>query len=135
MTQAELDILVEAAISNHLLKDYWNALADRAKSAALYMAAGDCLTYIGWSLDTLATDTPMLGTLCDAIAEQAIFLTRHYEDGESGRIVASESAGGVSQSFAIAKGVADGGIWSTRAKALLDTIRKRCAGSLRIARG
>ena len=135
MTQEELNALVASRISAHLLSEYWSGLAQGTKNAALSMATVDCLSYLGWKLDELTATSPMMDMLCDALAEQSIFLTRHYEEGESGRIVASESAGGVSQSYAISKGVADGGILATRAKLLLDTMRKKASGSLRIFRG
>ena len=52
---------------------------------------------------------------------------RYYDNGTA-KVIKEHT-------YAIAKGVADGGIWSTRAMSLLDTVRKRCAGSLRIFRG
>lgn len=135
MTLEEFKLLAKATLEKHLLYSYWSGLAEGTQDAALTMASEDCISYLGWNLGEVTASTLHLDTVLNAVAEQAVFLTRHYEDGEGGRIVASESAGGVSQSYAIAKGVADGGIWSTRAKSLLDTVRKRCAGSLRIFRG
>lgn len=134
MTAEDFGALVRTALSRHLLKEYWDGLPEGTREAALSMASSDCLALLGWSGDDLPDSAP-LQVVAAAVAEQAVFLARHYEDNEGGKIVASESAGGVSQSFAIAKSVTEGTLWSARAKGLLEAVRRMRAGALRIARG
>lgn len=135
MTLEEFTALAKAALEKHLSHAYWSGLAEATRDAALSMAVDDSLAFVGWRVEEITAAAPMLHIVLCAVAEQAVFLARHYEENEGGRIVASESAGGVSQSFAITKKMADGGLWSLRAMGLLETVRKRCAGSLRIFRG
>ena len=135
MTQSEIETLVNAAMQKHVLATYWSGVDASVKSSAVSMATIDCTTYIGWNLDDILPTYYLLDTLVSAIAEQSVFILRHYEDNEGGKVVASESAGGVSQTYAVANGGADGGMWSARAKAIMETLRKRKGGSVRIFRG
>lgn len=134
MTDSELKNAVFSAISAGLDADFW---ADNAlkQTAAYNSAKNDLFARVsGLSLDTItaAIQTPVIM----AIAEQALYLLRNYEEQASGPGIAAESVDGISITYS---GNGGDSIMSPRSLAYIDQIKaemKRAAISgIRFIRG
>ncbi len=96
MTSEELSGAVDAYFANHLDKSFWTGLSADVKSASIEMATGDVLNEIpGLNLDRIVSG----GSAFKAIAEQAVYLARHYSDLAEGRLPTQESVESVSTSY------------------------------------
>ncbi|MCD8295003.1 MAG: hypothetical protein LUE27_07165 [Clostridia bacterium] len=130
MTADELYGAVDAYLSSHLDASYWSGLDESARSGAVAMAEFDILAELpGISLDGIGAGS----FACMAIAEQAVYLARNYENLSEGRIVTSESVGDVSEGYTV---VSDNLGLSFRAAAFIKRAKSELTGgSIRIARG
>lgn len=132
MTDNELFTAVSTAISSGLDAAYWAENAAK-QTAAYNFAKNDVFARVpGLTLDTITTaiETPVVM----AIAEQALFLLRHYEE-QTEPTVTAESVDGVSLTYS---GTGDN-VMSPRCLAYLDQIKtdiKRSnIGTFRFVRG
>ena len=82
--------VVNEYLGLHLQADFWDALAESKKSAALKMATDDVCSYLGIS----EIDSTRIFQLC-AVSEQAVFLAEHYDNLNSARQIKSEKIDGV----------------------------------------
>lgn len=130
MTSEELSAAVDAYFANHLDKSFWTGLTSDVKSASIEMATGDVLNEIpGLNLDRVTSGCSAF----KAIAEQAVYLARHYSDLAEGRLTAQESIESVSASY---KYLGSGNGLGHRAEAYVKAAkRENWAGTTRVVRG
>lgn len=119
MTDAELFNAVSNVLHAGLDADFWRS--NSAKQTAAYNTAkNDIFARVsGLTLDKI---TPENTNVVLAIAEQAVWLLRNYEQQTTGQKVASESVDGASTTYADITLGGDG-IISPRALAYLDQIK------------
>ena len=130
MTESELLGSVNEYLANHLDKSFWDGLDESAKSASVAMATFDILADLpGVSISGIKPDS----FTSKAIAEQAVFLARNYENINEGKVVTSENVGGVSQGYTL---IGDHPGLSFRAVAFIKRAKAAITGcSMRISRG
>ena len=130
MTEAELLGSVNEYLENHLDKSFWDGLDESAKSASVAMATFDILAELpGVSISGIKPDS----FTSKAIAEQAVFLARNYENINEGKVVTSENVGGVSQGYTL---IGDHPGLSFRASAYLKRAKNSIlGGSVHVCRG
>lgn len=106
--------------------------------AAVSMALSDIAVLLPWlSLDKLSASSVVI----KAIAEQAVFLTRNYEQISEGKVLTGESIEGISESYTLIDGGLTGSFkmsfgLSPRAAAYIEQAKRENGGSTaRITRG
>ena len=130
MTEGELLPAVDAYFSNHLDKGYWLALPEDTRNAACVMAANDVLSALpGADLERVKQGSSAL----KAIAEQSVYLARHYETIADGKVLTSEGVEGISASYTLI-GSTFG--LSSRAQSFIKRAAREISGNTaRISRG
>ena len=131
MNKVELETAIDEYFSNHLDKTYWEELTTDKRSSAIAMAFGDIGAMVtGLTIDKIpSADSPTV----KAVAEQAVFLARHYETIADGKIATSESVEGVSAGYTL---IGSSFVISPRAEALIKQAKREIMGnSVRLQRG
>ena len=130
MTADELSTAVDDYLAKHLDASFWAGLDSASKTAAVAMAEFDIFAELpGATLENSKVDS----FTTRAIAEQAVFLARNYENINEGKIVTSENVGGVSQGYTL---IGDHPGLSFRASVFLKRAKTAITGgSMRIIRG
>jgi hypothetical protein len=130
MTESELLPAVDGYFANHLDSAYWGALPPETRAAACVMAANDVLSSLpGADLERVKQGSSAL----KAIAEQAVYLSRHYETIADGKVLTSEGVEGISASYTLI-GSTFG--LSVRAQSFIRlAVREETGGTARLARG
>lgn len=130
MTENELFSAVDSYFVRHLDSVYWSGLDSVKREAVVSMAFTDISTLIsGLSLDNLTHDSVVV----KAIAEQAVYLSRHYDSIADGKVITSESAEGVSAGYSLIGGAFS---ISPRAEQLVQYAKKLyICNSARLSRG
>ena len=98
MTQEELESFVDGYLARHLDKEFWQGLEAGKRSAAVSMALGDVLSALPELTLEIMADT---GFAVRAIAEQAVFLARNYENLNEGKVVTGEGISGITTSYTL----------------------------------
>lgn len=130
MTENELLSAVDGYFQNHLDSAYWGALSPETRAAACAMAANDVLSSLPGA--DLARVKPESSAL-KAIAEQAVYLARHYETIADGKVLTSEGVEGISASYTLI-GSTFG--LSVRAQSFISlAVREETGGTARLTRG
>lgn len=131
MTDLELSQYVDEYFTSHLDSSYWSGLAAGTKTGAVAMALSDILAQInGLTLENILSGS----AAAKAVAEQAVFLARNYENLSEGKVVTSQSAEGVSDSATLLEGTSIG--ISFRALPFIKQAKRLFFGnSVRISRG
>ncbi|MDD4817303.1 MAG: hypothetical protein PHI85_04975 [Victivallaceae bacterium] len=98
MTASELLTAVDAYFVTHLDAEFWGGLSVEKKTAAVTMALSDVMAEIpGKALENVTA-----GSLAfKAVAEQAVYLARNYENLTEGKVVTGESVEGISNSYTL----------------------------------
>ena len=130
MTDTELSAAVDAYFEKHLDSEYWSGLDDEVKAGAVSMALFDVQSEIpGLTLAAVKAGSFALY----AIAEQAVFLARNYENMTEGKVVTSEGLEGISQGYTL---ISEKVGISFRAVAFIKRAKSAISGaSVRISRG
>ena len=130
MTESELLGSVNDYLANHLDKSFWDGLDESARSSSVAMATFDILAELpGVSISCINAES----FTTKAIAEQAVYLARNYENINEGKVVTSENVGGVSQGYTL---IGDHPGLSFRAVAFIKRAKAAITGcSMRISRG
>lgn len=130
MTEVELLPAVDGYFANHLDSAYWGALPPETRNAACAMAANDVLSALPGA--DLARVKPGSSAL-KAIAEQSVYLARHYETIADGKVLTSEGVEGISASYTLI-GSTFG--LSSRAQTFIKrAVREEMGGTTRLTRG
>lgn len=131
MNKVELETAIESYFSVHLDKDYWESLPVEKRSGAIIMAFGDiCAMVTGLTIDKIKSAD---SAAVKAVAEQAVFLSRHYETIADGKVATSEGVEGVSAGYTLIG--SSFGI-SPRAEIFIKQAKREITGnSVRISRG
>ena len=130
MTAEELTFAVDAYLATHLDSAFWSGLDAARRTAAIAMAEFDIFAELpGATLGNTKSDS----FTAKAIAEQAVFLARNYENINEGKVETSENVGGVSQGYTL---IGDRPGLSFRAAAFIKRARQAVSGgSMRVSRG
>jgi|GEM_PF-2113508 hypothetical protein len=129
MTREELSAAVDSYFANHLDKEYWTGLTGVVKSASIEMATGDILAELSIKIDHVVSGSSAF----KAIAEQAVYLARHYSELSEGWLPTQESVEGVSVGY---KYLGEGNGISHRAEAYIKAAKKEALkGTVRVTRG
>lgn len=129
MTQQELETAVDAYFDAHLDKTFWAGLSADKRSASVAMALSDVLSLI----DGLTPDKITSGSVAvKALAEQAVFLARNYDNLTEGKVVTSEGVEGVSTGYTL---IGDMAVAFRAMPLIKQTKRLFCGNSVRISRG
>ena len=131
MNKVELESAIDAYFSNHLDKAYWESLAVDTRSACVAMAWGDIGAIVtGLTIDRIQSAD---SATVKAVAEQAVFLSRHYETIADGKVATSEGVEGVSAGYTLIG--SSFGI-SPRAEIFIKQAKREITGnSVRLQRG
>lgn len=81
----------------HLDYEYWQNLDNEIKKQAVMMSLNDISSHVGSTQNDIISNQYGI----NAIAEQAVYLSRNYGSMTSNKIVTSEGLDGISQSFSI----------------------------------
>lgn len=130
MTAEELTASVDAYLAKHLDAAFWASLDAARRTAAIAMAEFDIFAELP---DATLENRKADSFTAKAIAEQAVFLARNYENINEGKVVTSENVGGVSQGYTL---IGDRPGLSFRAAAFIKRAKAAIAGgSMRVSRG
>jgi hypothetical protein len=130
MTESELLSAVDGYFSAHLDSGYWLSVNEDTRAAACAMAANDVLSALPGA--DLARVKPGSYAL-KAIAEQSVYLARHYETIADGKVLTSEGVEGISASYTLI-GSTFG--LSSRAQTFIKrAVREEMGGTARLTRG
>lgn len=132
MTDAELLQAVDDYFANHLDATYWSSLTSAQKSGAVTMGKGDVFALLP-ATKTLDKVTDASDPIVCGIAEQAVYLTRNYEEIASGKVVTSEAVSGLSQGYTLINAGSFG--MSARALAFVEQAKKAAGGTVPLLRG
>lgn len=98
MTEAELLDAVNAYLAKHLDAEFWAGIFETEQAAAVNMALEDVLSQIpGLTLAAMKAGTFAVS----AVAEQAVYLARNYENMTEGKIVTGEGLDGISNTYTL----------------------------------
>lgn len=130
MTREELTTFVDEYLADHLDKSFWQGLDAEKRSASVSMALVDVLAELpGLSLDAM----PVSGFAARAVAEQAVFLARNYENINEGKVVTGEGVAGISTSYTM---IGDSAGLSFRAISFIRQAKRSIlGGTVRVSRG
>ena len=130
MTIEELATLVDQYFALHLDSSYWGQLSIDIKMGAISMASSDIFALVPrLSMDTIQSGSAAI----KAIAEQAVFLSRNYDQIQEGKVLTSESVEGISAGYTL---IGSSFGLSSRASSYIDQAKRENMGStIRIVRG
>ena len=130
MTGTDLASAVDRYFETHLDSAFWSGLTSAAKTGAVAMACNDVLSELpGVVLDDLSNDTYAV----KAIAEQAVYLARNYENINEGKVLTSESVEGLSEGYTLVSSKVG---LSFRAESFIKRAKSAYfGGSVRVFRG
>ena len=130
MELSEIILAVDSYFQTHLDFAYWNTLDVDTRAAAVTMAVSDvCSAVPGLVINAVSAESPAL----KAIAEQAVYLSRHYDTISQGKVETSESVEGISTGYSLIGG--SFGI-SPRAEMFIIQVKRLfCGKTLRVVRG
>ena len=130
MTESELLSAVDGYFAAHLDRGYWLSLTDDTRAAACAMAANDVLSALPGA--DLARVKPGSSAI-KAIAEQSVYLARHYDTIADGKVLTSEGVEGISASYTLI-GSTFG--LSSRAQTFIKrAVREETGGTAMLTRG
>jgi hypothetical protein len=96
MTDLELLQYVDGYFNTHLDKTFWTGLTEEMRMSSIAMAQSDILAEL--NADELdSTNIPSL----KAVAEQAVYLARNYENLNENKIATSENIEGISTGYTL----------------------------------
>ena len=136
MTTEDLFAAVSAVVSAGMDAEYWTN-QEAKRQAAFNTATGDILARLpGVTVEDITESST---NIIHAIAEQSVYLLRHYKEQTTGQQKVSESVDGVSMTYSNLVSTSTDGVISPRALAYLENAKKelkRAAfASLRFVRG
>lgn len=131
MNKVELELAIDSYFSNHLDNVYWVSLLPEKRAGAISMAFGDIGAIVtGLTIDKIPSAD---SATVKAVAEQAVFLARHYETIADGKIATSESVEGVSTGYTL---IGSSFAISPRAETFIKQAKREIMGnSVRLQRG
>ena len=130
MELSEISAAADRYFAVHLDASYWNSLTAENRLAAVTMAVSDiCAVIPGLTINAVVDGSAAF----KAIAEQAVYLSRHYDTISQGKVETSESVEGISTGYSLIGG--SFGI-SPRAEMFIIQVKRLfCGKTLRVVRG
>lgn len=131
MNKVELELAIDSYFSNHLDNVYWVSLLPEKRAGAISMAFGDIGAIVtGLTIDKIPSAD---SAIVKAVAEQAVFLARHYETIADGKVTTSESIEGISTGYSL---IGSFFSLSPRAETFIKQAKREITGnSVRLSRG